>query len=109
MKHGKKIGSDGVIRYYKDGNVHREDGPSFIFPNGDQNWHQNNFLHREDGPAIIRREYNEWWIHGNIHREDGPALEWIDNEHKDKNMWYINGVQLTETQFLEWKIKNLLK
>ena len=100
---------DHVI-YYKDGNIHRDDGPAIEDANGDKYWFVNGKRHRDDGPAIedangdkkwykdgeIHREdgpaYNEngtkkWLVDGKYHREDGPAIEFANG---DKS-WCING------------------
>ena len=51
-------------------------------------WFKNGKLHREDGPAIENaRGYKEWYIDGNRHREDGPAVEFADGT----KLWYKNG------------------
>lgn len=36
-----------------------------------------------------------WHLNGKLHREDGPAVEFSDGI----NLWYLNGVNLTETEF----------
>lgn len=33
---------------------HRIGGPAAIFEDGSENWYKNGKLHREDGPAIVR-------------------------------------------------------
>jgi hypothetical protein len=51
--------------WYKDGKLHREDGPAVIFPSGTQDWYLNGERHREDGPAVIRKNgTQEWWLNG---------------------------------------------
>jgi hypothetical protein len=59
-----------------------------LWPSGSKQWFKNGQLHRVDGPA---NEYDygrkEWWVNGNRHREDGPAVEWEDGTH----VWYWNG------------------
>ncbi|HNC55217.1 MAG TPA: hypothetical protein PLP33_07225 [Leptospiraceae bacterium] len=56
------------------------------FPNGNKHWFKEGRLHRLEGPAI---EYSdgskEWWFEGQIHRTDGPAIEYRDGT----NLWYI--------------------
>ena len=43
----------------------REDGPSFIYPNGTQEWYLNGQLHRENGPAVIYASGDEeWYLNG---------------------------------------------
>lgn len=56
-----------------DGKLHRNGGPSLIYPYGDEFWHQHGKLHREDGPAVI---YGSGYV-----------------------CWYLNDVKYT---FEEW-------
>jgi len=71
-----KIENNISYHFFKNGKLHREDGPAIEFANGNKYWWIDGKRHREDGPAI---EYNngnkEWWINGKLHREDGPAVE----------------------------------
>lgn len=82
---GKTV-SNGVERWYKDGFLHREDGPAIIWPDNDMQWWLNGKLHRDDGPAVISRYAERWYRHGIAHREDGPAVVWDDGEE-----WYRYG------------------
>jgi hypothetical protein len=62
-------------------------------PSGRQEWYRNGVLHREDGPALIDpRYYTVWYLNGQYHREGGPAIEWTDG-HKE---WFLNGKQHRE-------------
>ena len=79
--------------WYKEGKLHREDGPA-IECNiiNDHRWYKEDKLHREDGPAIefynrYKEWYKEWYKEGKYHREDGPAIE---NSNGDKH-WFIEG------------------
>ena len=39
-------------------------------------WYRNGKLHREDGPAFERSDgYRAWYRNGQLHREDVPAAE----------------------------------
>ena len=63
IKH--KIDEDGNQFWYKNGKLHREDGPTIINPDGNQLWIQNDELHRADGPAIINADGSEaYFING---------------------------------------------
>jgi hypothetical protein len=66
-------------RFWTDdeGLYHREDGPAFMFNNGD---------------------VNNWVIHGLHHRIDGPAIEYNMGDNYDE--FFIHGEQIT---FEEWK------
>jgi hypothetical protein len=92
MKNGKHTDSDGTQFWYKDGNLHREDGPAIIYPFGSQRWYINGNIHREDGPAYISPNGNQiWYKDGNIHREDGPAYI-LPNGYQS---WWLNDKDIT--------------
>ena len=58
-------GFDGYTRWYKDGALHREDGPAVKGPNGFEAWYRNGELHREDGPAVMCEKWgNGWYLDG---------------------------------------------
>jgi len=53
------------IAIYKNGNLHRDDGPAVIYSNGYKSWWKNNKLQRDDGPAFISANgYKEWFENG---------------------------------------------
>jgi hypothetical protein len=105
------VKKDDRIEWYKDGELHREDGPAIETENGAKYWYQWGKLHREDGPAVelisgantwylngvrhreggpamIEPDGSQMWFHrGKLHREDGPAVE---RSNGDKE-WYVNG------------------
>ena len=59
---------------------------------GDKRWYKNGVIHRDDGPAI---EYwdgtKSWYINGQYHQEDGPAIEFADGTKQ----WWIKNRQIT--------------
>jgi hypothetical protein len=61
MKNGKFTYPNGTQSWWKDDELHREDGPAVIWPNGTQFWYINGKYHREDGPAIIRPDGTQYW------------------------------------------------
>lgn len=66
------------IYYYKDGQLHREDGPATEHNSG--------------------KKY--WLICGKLHRLDGPACEW---DERGYCAWFINNKQIncgSNEQFL---------
>ena len=72
----------------KDGELHREDGPAVIWPDGTRHWYWHGKPHRGDGPAKIRSDgKQEWYWHGERHRDDGPAEIWANGEQ----FWYQYG------------------
>ena len=55
---------DGTIRWYKNGRLHREDGPAIEYHDGGcgSEWFLNGKRHREDGPAIIWPSGQYWYL-----------------------------------------------
>ena len=50
-----------------------KDGLNII--DGNKYYYKNDELHREDGPAIeCTGGHKSWYIEGKLHREDGPAV-----------------------------------
>ena len=43
---------DGTFSWWKNGKIHRDDGPAIEGVSGAKSWYQNGKLHRDDGPAI---------------------------------------------------------
>ena len=58
-----KISSNMSIRHYKNGFLHREDGPAEIYEDGDRCWHINGLKHREDGPAVEYKDGGKYWFY----------------------------------------------
>jgi hypothetical protein len=55
----------GSISYFKNGFLHREDGPARIFPEGYQGWHLEGKFHNLNGPArIYPNGSEEYWVYG---------------------------------------------
>ncbi len=55
---------------------------------GTRSWYRNGLLHREDGPAVEWASgAREWFRDGKHHRDDGPAIEWANAVH----YWYRDG------------------
>ena len=56
----------GARRYFNHANqLHCEDGPALIFPNGTGVWYHNGLRHRINGPAVVFPDGSkEWWLNG---------------------------------------------
>ena len=54
-------GADTVKRYFKEGMLHREDGPAVIFKDGTQHWYKHGMLHRDGGPAVEYKNGRRTW------------------------------------------------
>ncbi len=76
--------------WYKEGNLHREDGPAIEAANGTKKWYKNGKYHRTDGPAVeYTNGYKAWYVNGKNHRTDGPAIEYSDGTR----YWFLNSEQ----------------
>ena len=86
---------NGYKEWYLNGKLHKEDGPAREWPDGNKlEWWLNNKRHREDGPAIeCKNGHKEWWLNGKLHREDGPAIE-----NNDMQSWYLFGILIRTNQ-----------
>jgi len=59
----------------------------------DKYWYKNGILHREDGPAVEWASGSKFWYkNGKQHREDGPAEEFANGIKR----WYKNGKFIKE-------------
>ena len=58
-----------TYKYYRNGKLHRDDGPAIIRPDGTQEWYKEGKLHRDDGPAIVYISGVKYWYkEGKIHK-----------------------------------------
>ena len=86
------IDEDGNRRWYKNGELHRTDGPAVERADGSDWWYKNGELHRTDGPAVeLTDGTTMWYVNGKIHRTDGPAIERVGGAKR----WFIHGDELT--------------
>ncbi len=81
--------------YYLNDKMHREFGPASMH-DGSTYWFKNGIIHRDNGPAI---EYSEgkkvWIVNGRTHREDGPAITFFNSEE-----WFIDGKRFESDKYL---------
>jgi hypothetical protein len=87
----KKVRPDGTQEWRnRNGELHRDDGPAVIYPDGCEAWFQRGRVHRDDGPALVDPDGSTcWYQHGYLHREDGPGIIHHDGTHE----WWLNGKQ----------------
>jgi antitoxin component YwqK of YwqJK toxin-antitoxin module len=52
---------NGIKFWYKNGELHRDDGPTIEYPSGRKAWYKNGQLHRENGPAIECSDGRKYW------------------------------------------------
>lgn len=83
-----KVYEDKTV-WYRNGKIHRDDGPAVEFASGGVLWYKYGKRHRVDGPALINRDGTKmWFIEDQLHREDGPAIEYRDGG----KVWYLRGM-----------------
>ncbi len=68
----RKVNKFGSVSYRnKKGQLHRDDGPAVIFPDGSEEWYKNGKWHRDNGPALIRPDgRKEWWENDQFIKKD---------------------------------------
>jgi len=115
------------VTYFKDGKLHREDGPAYFnhnplpirtedvkwtieYVNGFECWYVNGKQHRENAPAVIcSNGYEEWYNDDKLHRLDGPAIYGGGGY----DFYYIDGKCLSEREWLcmvrELKLRGFLE
>lgn len=77
--------SDGDKFWYKEGKLHRDDGPAVEWTNGDEEWYKEGKLHREDGPAgEYQSGVKEWWLEGEYCNNKIPSNSIILDTYKDQ-------------------------
>jgi len=65
MRNGLVCDCYGTMEWYKDDQLHREDGPAVVQVYGKEEWYQHGERHREDGPAVVTDwGSSEWWYRG---------------------------------------------
>jgi hypothetical protein len=59
----KLVISNQTKRWYKNGKLHKENGPAIEYPNGIKHWCRNGQTHRENGPAVVNSDGSkEYWL-----------------------------------------------
>ena len=92
------IDPNGDTEWRINGELHNENGPAVITINGDQHWYLNGKRHRIGGPAIILINGNKWWYkEGKIHRDDGPAMVMMNG----KTEWWKEGKRFNDNKVEE--------
>lgn len=69
-----------TYKYYRNGKLHRDDGPAVIKPDGTQEWYKEGKLYRKDRPFIYTYSVANWHKEGIISKNKKPT-----NLSKDTN------------------------
>ncbi len=77
---GRAEDRHGIKWWYKNGKIHRDDGPAYksIF-SGLELWYKNGVYHRTDGPAFIHSDGDvEYFINGKLVTKEAQELfNWL--------------------------------
>ena len=61
-------------------------------------------LHHQNGPAVIWPDGGkDYYINGKLHNPNGPAILYADGSKS----YYINGKRLTESEFTAWQAQQV--
>jgi len=63
IKNGLIIDENGYKMWFKDNQLHREEGPALEYPDGTKFWYIRDRLHRLDGPAIESPDGEKSWYY----------------------------------------------
>ena len=102
---------NGTKEWFLNGLHHRDnDKPAIEWIDGSKHWYKNGLRHRDnDKPAIEYSVDNyctkEWWLNGKLHRDNSHAIEYANGT----KAWVINGVQLTEKDFISYTRKKKIE
>jgi hypothetical protein len=88
--------NDGHKTWYKEGKLHRENGPAIVYNNGDKSWYKNDLRHREDGPAVEWGEARKYCLNGVFY----PKSVWEDEVAK------LKAPKVPEEVLKAWKLLN---
>lgn len=88
-----KTYKDGTVIWLRQGRIKHRNGdkPACEYHDGARQWFKNGSLHRENGPACTYPDgATEWWLEGKKHRDlPDPACEYADGV---KEYWVL-GIQ----------------
>ena len=86
-----KITWDNSIRYYKNGEVHKEDGPAIILKNGTKYWVINSKIHNEISHAYEDSKCKSWWYNNIRYGYDEEFtnetwIEFVENKKREEDL-----------------------
>ena len=71
------LDSGGAFKYGRyeirdsNGDLHRDNGPAIVYPDGTQYWYRNGQLHRDNGPAEVYPNGTQFWYRNGIYHGEG--------------------------------------
>ena len=65
MNCSEQVDADGTKKCYRNGVLHRDNGPAVEKSTGDRLWYRDGKFHRTDGPAIEGNDgFIAWFLNG---------------------------------------------
>ena len=83
-KNGLHIDTHGTKRWFKDGLMHRDDGPAAIHLGGTEFWYKEGKWHRDYGPAVIKADGSNLWYKDDLPYQPSAhdLMVWKMNERR---------------------------
>lgn len=93
LEYADQYPRDGIVYYNTDLQKHREDGPAMELPDG-QIWYKNGLIHREDGPAWIENGQSKYYLNDkHLKKSDFESLlKTKDELTKDELLDLLSGI-----------------
>lgn len=88
----------GFDEVYKnaEGKFHRIYGPAYISRRYRvEIWYKDGNIHREDGPALTHKQNYMWFKEGKLHRLNGPAIDILGHPKE----YYIDGAKYSPKEY----------
>lgn len=81
----------GTKKYFKDGKLHREDGPAIEWSTGGESWYVNGLKHRNDGPSFKNTNdtIRHWHMDGKVVSPQ-DVFEELTDEKKDEAIFELD-------------------
>lgn len=100
-----------LVQIKKNNELKKPRNGSYIGVLGSQIWYKDGQVHRENGPAVINIDGVYYYINNKIHRVDGPAaiykngtkFYYLWGEQFSKEEWF-NKLTIAQQEHLIWNI-----
>lgn len=73
------------------------DEPAVVYADGTKWWYREGLIHRDNGPAVVHPNgAQEWWLNNQRQRTEYPDSEGIHPDLRGVKQFYENGVLVRE-------------
>lgn len=105
---GILIRTNESTAWYKEGLLHREDGPALIMNDGTKFWYRNGLWHRENGPAVEwANGHKEWWIEGKRCENPESSIKCLYAYQKETHMYYPKRINRYDSNMTNKELREL--